>query len=131
MTKSYVLDDPAIIRGILEGKICDALEHDLQELTRRPLIIRTDGIDIPQEKRQMLPRSEDLPTTAEAKEWLTKSFSDEVKRIGIAECPLSLVVHHFIPSTSAAWARSEPGHTTVRVESLSGLPEGLYWHSHD
>ena len=131
MPTFYVLDDSAVIRGILDGNISDALERDLQELTRRPLIIRTDGIDIPQEKRQMLPRSEDLPTAAEAKSWLTKNFSDDVKKIGIAACPLSLIVHHFIPSTAAAWARSEPGKSTVRIESLWGLPEGLYWHSHD
>ena len=131
MPTFYVLDDPAVIRQILEGNVSDLLEDDLKELTRRPLIIRTDGIDIPPEKREMLPRSEDLRTPTEAKEWLVKHFTEEIKRIGILERPLSLIVHHFIPSIAAAWARSEPGNSSVRIESLWGLPEGLYWHSHD
>jgi len=131
MPTFYVLDDSAIIRRILEGDVCDLLEHDLQQLTLRPLMIRTDGIDIPSDKREMLPRSEDLRTPSEAKEWLVKGFSEEIRRIDIAELPLSLIVHHFIPSIAAAWARSEPGNSTVRIESLWGLPEGLYWHSHD
>jgi predicted house-cleaning noncanonical NTP pyrophosphatase (MazG superfamily) len=131
MPTFYVLDDPAIIRRILQGDVCDLLEHDLRQLTLRPLMIRTDGVDIPPDKREMLPRSEDLRTPTEAKEWLVRRFSEEIKRIGIAELPLSLIVHHFIPSIAAAWARSEPGNSTVRIESLWGLPEGLYWHSHD
>lgn len=71
------LGPPCLCRGILEGNVCDLLEHDLQELTRRPLIIRTDGIDIPQEKRQMLPPSEDLRTATEAKEWLRNLETEE------------------------------------------------------
>jgi predicted house-cleaning noncanonical NTP pyrophosphatase (MazG superfamily) len=131
MPTFYVLDDPAIIRHLLAGDVCGQLEDDLQQLILRPLMIRTDGINIPSDSREMLPRSEDLRTPTEAKEWLVKRFSDEIKRIGIAEWPLSLIVHHFIPSIAAAWARAEPGSSTVRIESLWGLPEGLYWHSHD
>jgi predicted house-cleaning noncanonical NTP pyrophosphatase (MazG superfamily) len=131
MPTFYVLDDPAIVRQILAGKICQPLTDDLNNLTRRPLMIRTDGVEIPPEKREMLPRSEDLRTATQARDWLTHQFSGAVKESGIEKCSLCLIAHHFIPSIAAAWARSEPGNNTVRIESLWGLPEGLYWYSHD
>ena len=127
----YVLDDPSVIQQILHGDIPRPIEEDLKELTQRPLIIRTDGTGIPKEKREMLPRSEGLRTPEAAKEWLIQQFAQEINKIGIAESPLCLIAHHFIPSVAAAWARAEPGSSIIRIESLWGLPEGLYWHSHD
>lgn len=44
---------------------------------------------------------------------------------------ICLIGHHFVPAAASAWARAEPGRRTVRIESLWGLPEGLYWFSHD
>jgi len=127
----YVLDDAVAIQQIRSGNVPHEVEEDLEELTQRPLIIRTDGIGIPKDRREMLPRSEGLRTTADAKSWLIEQFAKETERIGIADSPLCLIAHHFIPSVSAAWARAEPGNDIVRIESLWGLPEGLYWHSHD
>jgi predicted house-cleaning noncanonical NTP pyrophosphatase (MazG superfamily) len=127
----YVLDDIQIIQQVLHGEVSNSTKRDLDELTQRPLIIRTDGIGIPKEKREMLPRSEGLPTTTQAKQWLIGKFSKDVETLGIGELPLCLIAHHFIPSIAAAWARAEPGGSVVRIESLWGLPEGLYWHSHD
>jgi predicted house-cleaning noncanonical NTP pyrophosphatase (MazG superfamily) len=127
----YILDDAALIRQISEGTIPQSVEYDLEELTRRPLIIRTDGTDIPKDKREMLPRSEGLRSAADAKGWLIEKFAREIAKIGIAQAALCLIAHHFIPSAAAAWARAEPNQRVIRIESLWGLPEGLYWHSHD
>lgn len=131
MPPFYVMDDAATMQEVLGGEISDALERELGELIHRPLVIRTDGENIPAEKREMLPRSESLETPEQVKKWLIDGFAKGCKSAGIAECKLALIAHHFIPSVAAAWARSEPSSTTVRIESLWGLPEGLYWHSHD
>ena len=32
---------------------------------------------------------------------------------------------------ASAWAGAEPGKRWVRIEALWGIPESLYWHSHD
>ena len=130
MPKFYVLDDKPTIKQVLAGKLSKRLLADLDQLTKRPLIIRTDGIAVPDEKREMLPRSDGLNTMDEAKKWLLEKFSQEVKRIGLEE-PLCLIAHHFIPSVAAAWARAGTSSSIVRIESLWGLPEGLYWYSHD
>ncbi|HWH59728.1 MAG TPA: nucleoside triphosphate pyrophosphohydrolase [Terriglobales bacterium] len=132
MPAFYVLDDPETRTRILKGEMPESLEHDLGELTKRPLIIRTDGSKIPEEKNEMLPRSDgELRTVSEAKNWIGQVFRARIHERGLQDAELCLIAHHFIPSVSSAWARAEPGGRVVRVEVLWGIPEGLYWYSHD
>lgn len=129
MPPFYVLDKQEVILGIINGAISDALASDLRLLTQRPFIIRTDGLRIPTDRREMLPRSDELRSLDDAELWLTTTFASALK--DLADTELCLIAHHFIPSVASAWARAEPGNPIVRIESLWGLPEGLYWHSHD
>jgi predicted house-cleaning noncanonical NTP pyrophosphatase (MazG superfamily) len=127
----YVLKSRDVISSVMHGEIPTVLRSDLVELTRRPLIIRTDGTDIPHEKREMLPRSDELRSPDEAEAWLLEDFRARIEASGLKGSSLCLIAHHFIPSVASAWARAEPGKRMVRIESLWGLPEGLYWYSHD
>jgi predicted house-cleaning noncanonical NTP pyrophosphatase (MazG superfamily) len=127
----YVLDDKEVVGRVISGQIPPGLEGDLAELTKRPLIIRTDGASIPGEKSEMLPRSDELRSHTEAVNWLLTDFKSKIEKNGLGDDDLCLIAHHFIPSPASAWARAEPGNRIVRIESLWGIPEGLYWHSHD
>ncbi len=127
----YVLDATQVMRAILSGQISAELEADLAELTKRPLIIRTDGTGIPGEQREMLPRSDELRSNKHAADWLVTDFKSKVEKSKLGNSDLCLIAHHFIPSVASAWARAVPGERVVRIESLWGIPEGLYWHSHD
>lgn len=131
MPQFFVLDDPDTIRSILSGSLTEDLTKDLAELTKRPLMIRTDGTNIPKAQREMLPRSDELRTNVDATTWLQIKFRNEIVANSLQDSILCLIAHHFIPSAAAAWARAEPKNRLVRVESLWGLPEGLYWYSHD
>ena len=131
MPSLYILDDPHAIEDVLSGQVPDAITHDLEELTKRPLVIRTDGTEIPEDKREMLPRSDELRSLDHAKSFLVGKFRDRISAAGLQSAGLCLIAHHFIPSLASAWARAEPRKGMVRVESLWGLPEGLYWYSHD
>lgn len=131
MPQFFVLDDSDIIGSILSGTITEDLAKDLVQLTKRPLMIRTDGTNIPKAQREMLPRSDELRTDTDATNWLQGKFRAEILANSLQDSALCLVAHHFIPSAAAAWARAEPANRLVRIESLWGLPEGLYWYSHD
>jgi len=131
MPPFYVLIDHDQISAILQNQLSPDLLSDLRELTKRPVILRTDGDDIPSEKREMLPRSDELRTVEAATQWLISEFSNKVRRSGLDKASVCLLAHHFIPSIASAWARGEPNKPMVRIESLWGLPEGLYWYSHD
>ena len=131
MPDFYVMQDQALISRVLSGEIPGELEADLNELTKSPLIIRTDGTNIAQEQSEMLPRSDELRSAQQAIDWLLVKFRSAVEQGRLQTCGLCLIGHHFIPSVASAWARAEPGNRLVRVESLWGIPEGLYWYSHD
>ena len=68
----YISDNPELVGRILSGEIPSKFKDDLVELTKQPLVIRTDGVNIPNEKREMLPRSEELRSYDQAKDWLLK-----------------------------------------------------------
>ena len=54
MPPFYVLDQHEVVRRIIdEGELSPELTLDLEALTRRPLVLRTDGGHLPQEKREM------------------------------------------------------------------------------
>lgn len=120
------------IDAILNGPaISDVLRADLESLCQRPLVLRTDGLKIPEDKREMLPRSEELRSSDAAADWLLGEFRSKILSLSLETAEVVLIGHHFIPSVSSAWAGAEPGKRWVRIESLWGIPESLYWHSHD
>lgn len=138
MVPFYVLDDAVEIRSIIqEGRCSGALLDDLKLMAARPLVIRTDGKSVPDELKQMLPRSEELRSMDQAERWLLNAFrqfaihtkSDlAVPFMDFTPC---LIAHQFVPATAAAWCQAQPDQRRVRIESLWGLPEGLYWYSYD
>lgn len=138
MVPFFVLDDEAEIELVVEeGRCTEALLRDLKTLAASAMVIRTDGLIIPDGYRQMLPRSEELRSGEAAAEWLVKVFRAKAKQlcsdasVTRLSCGLGLIVHHFVPAASAAWCQARPDQRRVRIESLWGIPEGLYWHAHD
>lgn len=131
MPDFYVLDDPKQIKSIMLRQLSKELKQDLNELTKRPLILRTDGENIPDDMREMLPRSDVLSSDEAASSWLLNEFKSKIEQSHLDKSRLCLIAHHFIPSVASAWAGAKPGSRIVRIESVWGIPEGLYWHAHD
>lgn len=125
----YILDDQAALEDLSNGIITKELERDLQVLTTRPLIIRTDIATEDKEERQLLPRTNGGINDLEAaKKWLCESYAKLLKK---PEQKPIFIMHNYIPAFSSAFAYACPGDKLVRIESLWGLPEGLYYYSHD
>jgi predicted house-cleaning noncanonical NTP pyrophosphatase (MazG superfamily) len=128
----YVLDLKEELELIIKtGQCSSRLKSDLEHLTVRPLVIRTDGLKIPSAQKQMLPRSNELRSTEAALEWLMITFKEKINELNLADSELCLIAHHFIPASASAWSQAHPDKRRVRIESLWGLPEGLYWYAHD
>lgn len=127
----FVLDDRKLIRELIEGNLSAALADDLKVLTTRPLVVRTDGIGIPAEDRQMLPRSDELRNVVAVVEWFSTKLRGASERIKQHFDKLVFICHHYIPAAASAWSYAEPNKRIVRIEALWGIPEGMYWFSHD
>lgn len=124
----YILDDEATLDALAKGTIADGLEKDLHILTSRSLIIRTDIATDDKEERQLLPRTNGIRDVEAAKKWLCESYTELSKQ----PCKnVIFIMHNYIPAFSSAFAYASPGDQLVRIEALWGLPEGLYYYSHD
>jgi len=123
----YILDQVEEIHQVLNGVVSPAVRADLELLTKIPLVIRTSAA-VP---ATLLPRSDQLKSPDQAAEWLTGAFANEVNRRGLSAPQLTLLAHHFIPATAAAFSTGAPDHRDVYIEALWGIPEGLYYYACD
>lgn len=127
----FVLDQPVFIKELIAGNPSRVLLDDLEVLTVRPLVVRTDGLGIPSKDRQMLPRSDELRTVSALVEWFSTKLRDASEQIKEHFDKLVFICHHYLPAAASAWSYAEPNKRIVRIEALWGIPEGMYWFSHD
>lgn len=76
-----------------------------------------------------LPRT-DTVTPAEILAFIRATL-DILSRKGASTTDVVLIIHKFIPATSAAWAEAIPGRAIVQVDALWGLPDGLQYLDYD
>ena len=127
----YVLEDQDVVARLIEhGEIKPELRDDLAVLCAYPFVLRTDASGLPRDKRQMLPRSDELRSVEAAIEWLRTTFRDVMTSVPEADRTI-LIGHHFIPAVASAWCQATPDDRRSRIESLWGIPEGLYCFAHD
>lgn len=124
--KFYFLDDENTIQNLYNGIVSIELEQDIKSLLNiQSIVIRTDIIHDNKAEGQMLPRSTELKDYKSVKEWLLENVKEIYSRQGI------FIFHNFIPSIASAFAHAKPNGTRVEIQSLWGLPEGLYYNAHD
>lgn len=129
ITNFYVLDSQDIINELALGKVASALESDLSELIKDSLVIRMDIASDDINKRQLLPRTNEVRDIEAALLWLKEKSAQFKERA--AGDDIVFIFHNFVPSTASAFALAAPGKRKVQVEALWGLPEGLYYNAHD
>lgn len=124
----YILDDDTTLAALANGVITDNLSKDLRILTSHSLIIRTDIATENKDERQLLPRTNGIRDVETAKKWLCESY---IYLLQYSNRKPIFILHNYIPAFSSAFAYASPSEKIVRVEALWGLPEGLYYYSHD
>ena len=129
-TPIYILDNHNEIQNLLNENISEQLSDDLNVLVSNPLVIRTDVDTNDQSLKQMLPRTDDIRNKNDAIDWLIEKSKKLCERFN-GNFPFIFILHNFIPAFSSAFAYAEPNNRKVLIESLWGVPEGLYYYTHD
>ncbi len=121
----YYLDDVEALSELKDGVICDGLKEDLETLLNiQSVVIRMDINLEDQAEKQMLPRSNEICNYNNVTSWLKQHACDILGK-GI------FIFHNFVPATAAAFAHATPNGRLIKIQSLWGLPEGLYYNYHD
>lgn len=124
----YILKDIDILTELSKGNIPETLKIDIEQLIETPLIIRMDIQKDSKIEGQSLQR-EELHNLEDALTWLKEKAINY--RTKAKEGKIIFIFHNFIPAISAAFAYAAPNERKVQIEALWGLPEGLYFNSHD
>lgn len=128
-THLYILEDAKIIDELASGKVGNELKEDLRQLVTKSLVIRMDLATDDKAVRQLLPRTHEIRDIHKAVAWLQEKSKEIRESAGQYEA--AFIFHNFIPAVSSAFAYAAPGKRKVQIESLWGLPEGLYYNTHD
>jgi predicted house-cleaning noncanonical NTP pyrophosphatase (MazG superfamily) len=123
----YVLSDQAIVARLARGDIPTDLRSDVEALVGGSLVIRMDLATDDLHAKQLLPRTQEMRDASVAIQWLveqSRQFSGRKEHS-------AFIFHNFIPAQAAAFAYAHPNQPLVQIEALWGLPEGLYYNSHD
>lgn len=124
----YLLDDIDILIDLQNDIVHEGLREDIETLLRiQSLVIRIDINYGDKATKQMLPRSNELQNYNDVILWLKENVSiiTQKEQAGI------FIFHNFVPAISSAFAHAAPNGRLVKIQSLWGLPEGLYYNYHD
>lgn len=122
----YILDDMQVIKEMSEGHFNRDVQHDFSLFKDKSIVIRTDICSNEHNDAILLPRSSELRCYNDITRWCKKNLKEI-----ICYKKAAMLIHVFIPSISAAFSYSEPNNRIVTIQALWGLPEGLYYNSHD
>ena len=123
----YFLDDITTLSKLNVGIVSEELKEDIETLLSiQSVVIRLDISHSDKSKKQMLPRSNELRNYNDVVVWLKKNVN-----IILIEQKGIFIFHNFVPATSSAFAHALPNNRIVKIQSLWGLPEGLYYNYHD
>jgi predicted house-cleaning noncanonical NTP pyrophosphatase (MazG superfamily) len=125
-----VLSGAKIIERLAHGALSNALRHDLRELIKAPIVVRTD-FRASRECPELLSRRTDTCSTLEQLE----SFLVDVAKAAIdGGCPprdLAFIAHRFMLARACAMSFGRVGSSRVRIDATWGIPDGLLFYPHD
>lgn len=124
----YILNDKEIFAELKRGKIDSRLEHDLRELLKGSLIIRTNIVSDELKGSQLSKRSNEVKLYDDAINFLQEACL-ELEELKVSD--YIFILHNFIPAKAAAFVNAQPMNEFVEIQALWGLPEGLYYNAHD
>lgn len=124
----FLLDDVKTLRELKKGNITCQLQEDIKFMTKGSLVIRTDVANQNKAVAQFLKRSNELRCYKDAEEFLVNA-SRQLEKDGIKD--YVFIFHNFIPAKISAFVNAKPKEAIVEMQTLWGLPEGLYYNAHD
>ena len=124
----FLLDDVTTLRELKKGNITHKLQEDINFMIKGSLVIRTDVANQDRKVSQFLKRSNELRCYNDAEKFLINA-SRQLEEDGIED--YVFIFHNFIPAKISAFVNAKPKEAIVEMQTLWGLPEGLYYNAHD
>jgi len=123
----FVLNGQQKIRELARERPSPGLVSDLTELTKAPLVIRTDIAD----QTALFANRTDCVSSPDPAIRFMRETANELLKAGVAPRQICFIAHRFIPAHASAFSMATANGTRVTVDALWGLPDGLEFCAHD
>ena len=130
VARIFVLEDPNILKQLINGKVSKNLRFDLSWLLQLPIVVRSDVKKSTDLLPILLPRTDTLHDSNDAMDFMLRTAT-EFRQNGLKPDDFCFITHRFIHARSCAFSLSWPGISRVRIDSTWGLPDGLLFYPHD
>jgi len=122
----YILENSKVIAQLITDEPEISLVTDLKKVLAVPIVIRTETT----RKDLLAPRTDTVFTYREALNFLRETTQQFIDK-GYHTTEFCFLIHQFIPSTAGALSFTKPNTQIVRIDSIWGIVEGLYYHPYD
>jgi predicted house-cleaning noncanonical NTP pyrophosphatase (MazG superfamily) len=129
----FVMENPEVLRILAKSgtPLPAGLLHDIDELCRAPVVVRSDRARTsPSRDGVLLPRTETCLQASQVVDFMRRT-AEYFAAEGIGEDGFCFLVHRFIPATAGTYSLARPNIAKVRVDSTWGVPDGLLYLPHD
>lgn len=126
----YILEDKKILSDLIKNKVDADLRHDLNELMKIPIVIRTDIINDDEKLPFLLPSTNAISNIKDVKDFLCIT-AEKLYNNGFKPDQFCFIFHRFIKSNASAFCYSQPNIPRMLIDSSWGLPDGLSFYPHD
>ncbi len=126
-TPLFVLHGSRKIQQLVKTGTLVGLKSDLKELTKGPLVIRTD---IARQTVLFANRTDCLSRPLPARQFM-RNTARELLHAGVNPNQICFVAHRFIPACASAFSMATANRNRVSIDALWGLPDGLEFCAHD
>jgi predicted house-cleaning noncanonical NTP pyrophosphatase (MazG superfamily) len=126
-TPLFILHGGRDVSLLADGVTRPELTSDLTELTKGPVVIRTD---IAGQTVLFANRTDCLSKLAPARKFLQDTARDLVNA-GVDSKQICFIAHRFIPASASAFSMATAVGNRVSIDALWGLPDGLEFCAHD
>jgi predicted house-cleaning noncanonical NTP pyrophosphatase (MazG superfamily) len=126
-TSLFVLKGADRIRRLAKEESLPGLLPDLRELTKAPLVIRTDIAG----QVTLFAKRTDCVSKPEAAARFLRDTARDLLHSGVHPGEVCFIAHRFIPACASAFSMATAGGSRVTVDGSWGLPDGLEFCPHD
>ncbi len=126
----YVLENPNIIQGLMDGAPDTKLMSDIRRLITGPSVVRTDVDKGTGYQSTLLPRTDSLREADEVIRFLMKTAM-KLGEAGLNASQFCFLLHNYVNARASSLSRASPESQVVKIDASWGNADGLMYYPHD
>lgn len=117
-----------------DAKTVEELSEDLAQITKSHVVVRCDlkssSRETGYDKISLLPKTDAVNDANEILNYMQSTIK-KLKEEGVSSDDIAFIAHKVIRARACAWSKTDLKLSTVHIDALWGVADGLNWLPHD